>query len=168
MELPKHIKNRYYSWQLDRWLQFRKNEEQLYEDSRGNIWKLNEVFESNSNHYALYVLIDTLWELHREERVWGLFLPTIGQAYIDIITGLYLHRSVPSLIRSADLSGSWEDHLCRIALFAFSIKIKRTLPALTIGPSQQLWDGYHRLIAYKLCGQQTVEAVQLDISTIVT
>lgn len=157
------VQHSYYNWQLNRWLELRKNEQQLYEDSKGNIWKLEDLFESNIIYHELYLSMDTLWHLHREERVWGVFLPNVGQAYRDIIIGSYLQRSVPSLIRSADLSGSWEDHLCRISLFVFSIKIKRPLPLLIVGSNQHLWDGYHRLVAYKLCDQQTVEAVQLDI-----
>jgi len=156
------LRDCYCERQLRRWIRLRVSEEQFYTDAAGKIWCISELVQAKLLTQTQTYTVNQLWEQNRQEQVWGPHLPSLEDAYREILRGSYLNYSICELFRSIDLSGSWEDHLSRITLFVTSLRRGYHIPPMILGSDRLLWDGFHRLVAYRLSGQHTVQVVILD------
>lgn len=156
------ISRHYVFWRIKRWLVEHNDERQLIADDDGRTWQLPDLLHYGEGQ-TVEVLVSKLWERNQQVKPWGSHHPPLCQMQRDVTEANYLRHSIGSLMCRADLSGSREDHLCRIALFVFAIRNRITPPPLVIDSEGVILDGYHRLVAYHLLDFPAIQAWCLQI-----
>ena len=143
-------------WYLRRWLRYNKPKQQIYIDDSGSEWRFESGTEAGLCELR-WCSTNDVWERHKFESPWGTRNGTIIDVYKSVQESPFLRRPIWEVARCVSFADTQSDHVARIALFIFSIRVGMQLPPVIVSAVGELLDGYHRLVAYHHAGISCIE-----------
>ena len=151
---------RTYRRRLKRELYPRHVLERLFEDDEGALWQLrlpDDLYTLGDQ--AQPAALSPFWDTHAQLAVWtdtSLNLQEIAVAATDN----YLKLPVPALLAAHRRAEGAERHCLYVTLLVAALNYGLALPPVIVNGSV-IWDGYHRLIAWRMTNALVIQVVDI-------
>jgi len=121
---------------------------EIYTDVRGVKWLIRDLLVSQIPRRLLQTNVDYIWSLNSHRRLWSNNVGSLEEVICSPTLQEFLDKSLQELHAELNFQNTTEAHLNRIAAIIMSLKIG-WLPPPIITVEGKVWDGAHRLCAFK-------------------
>lgn len=121
---------------------------EIYTDAKGAKWIIRDLLISQIPRRLLHTDVDYLWSLNSQRKLWSSDVGSLAEIIRSPVLYELSEKPLETLHSHLCFQNTIEAHINRIAAIIISLK-KGWLPPPIITVEGKIWDGAHRLCAFK-------------------